>query len=453
MAKKKLTELFCESVGAPTAGRDEYYDAAFGGLVLRVSANGRKSWSLHYRFGRKKRRFTIGNFPAVKPAQARHLAGAALDRVSLDFDPSEEKQAKRNAPLPAADTVEAVVEDYLEQHARKNTGAGTFKETARILRREVIAAWGDRPIGSITRGDVNKLIDGTVARGAEIQANRTLARLRAMFNWAVGKDRLQISPAARVKPPIKERTRDRSLNDQELRWLWAACEEVAWPFGPLTKLLILTAQRRDEVAGMERSELDLDKKTWTLPREKMKNDRAHEVQLSDAAIAVLRSLPSEPVGTRGLVFTTNGETAVSGFSRAKDRLDKAMLKQRRRSLGLPEDDDGLRVALRIGKNKQLPAEIPNWTIHDLRRTAATGMARLNFPPHVVDKVLNHVSGTIRGVAAIYNRFEYLDERRKALEAWGNYVDGLVNPAPANIVDEATVKAKRDERGKRRARRG
>jgi integrase len=132
-------------------------------------------------------------------------------------------------------------------------------------------------------------------------------------------------------------------------------------------------------------------------------------------------------------FTVTGDTSVSGFSRAKRRLDTAMQGARRRSLGLPESDPELRKRLGIPANEPLPVEIPDWRLHDLRRTATTGMARLNFPPHVVDKILNHVSGTIRGVAAVYNRFEYLDERRAALEAWGRYVDNLVRrQSPSNV---------------------
>jgi len=150
---------------------------------------------------------------------------------------------------------------------------------------------------------------------------------------------------------------------------------------------------------MEWSEINFAQKTWTLPRHKVKNDRAHEVHLSDGAVAVLCSVPR--LGN-GPVFRTNGRP-VSGFSHGKNRLDAAMFKAKWDEL---RDD---------------AEPIPHWILHDLRRTAATGMARLNFPPHVVDKVLNHVSGTIRGVAAVYNRFEYLEERRAALEAWGRYV--------------------------------
>jgi integrase len=166
------------------------------------------------------------------------------------------------------------------------------------------------------------------------------------------------------------------------------------------------------VAGLERSELDLDKRIWTMPRNKAKNNRAHIVHLSTAAVDLLYSMP--PIGG-SLIFTSTGSTPVSGFSRAKRRLDATMLALKREELGEKCDP------------------IPGWILHDLRRTAATGMARLNVPPHVVDKVLNHTSGTIRGVAAVYNRFEYLEERRAALEAWGRHVRKLVAPTAPNVV--------------------
>jgi integrase len=180
-------------------------------------------------------------------------------------------------------------------------------------------------------------------------------------------------------------------------------------------------------------ELDFDKRVWTIPRHKTKNNYAHEVQLSEAAIEMLRSLPRVD-SDGGLVFTVNGKRSVSGFSRAKRRVEGAMVKARRRWKGLPDKDSEYRKALHLPANKPLPVEIPDWRLHDLRRTATTGMARLSIPPHVVDKVLNHVSGTIRGVAAVYNRFAYLDERREALEAWGRYVGNLITPAPANVVE-------------------
>ena len=413
MPTRKLTDLFVERAKPPARGRVEYFDAAFPGLALRITENGGKSWCAFYRFKGRLRRFTIGRYPAIKPAQARREAAAALEQVRVGVDPAEEKRACREMRTPETDTFGAVANDYLELHHRRNSRQSTFLEAKRDIERNVLPKWCSRPIASITRRDALDLIDGIIARGAEVQANRTLARLRALFNWAIEKDRVTASPVARMKLPTQEQARDRVLSDDELRWLWQACDEIGWPFGPFAKLLLLTAQRRDEVAGMEWPEIDLVKRVWTIPRHKAKNDRIHEVQLSEAAIEVLRSLPHV---SDSLVFTTTGETAISGFSKSKRRLDTAMLKAKRVELGTRKGDT-----------------IPGWTLHDLRRTAATGMAKLKIPPHVTDKVLNHVSGTIRGVAAIYNRFEYLDERRDALAAWGRYVDNLVSPPLTNVM--------------------
>jgi integrase len=374
MPTRKLTDLFVERAKPPARGRIEYFDAAFPGLALRITENGGKSWCAFYRFSGRLRRFTIGRYPPIKPAQARKEAAAALERVREGFDPAEEKRARRDLRSPDADSFRAVAYDYLDRHLAQNSAASTYQEAKRDLEHDALPKWGKRPIASITRRDVIDLIDGIIGRGSEIQANRTLARLRALFNWAIEKDRVSASPVARMKLPTKEVARDRVLSEDELQWFWAGCGEIGWPFGPLAKLLLLTLQRRDEVAGMEWSELNLAKRTWTIPREKAKNKRTHEVHLSDAAIAVLRSLPR--VGD-GLVFTTTSKRSVSGFSRAKRRLDAAMVRARRQSFELPEEHKGYRRAIKLAPGKPLPVEIAPWTLHDLRRTAATGMAR--FP--------------------------------------------------------------------------
>jgi integrase len=417
--KKKLTDLFVERVKAPASGRVEYFDASFPGLALRVTDKGAKSWSAYYRFQGRHRRFTIGSYPATKPAQARTAAQAALDRVREGVDPSDEKRAQRGKLAPENDTFGAVAEDWLARHARANNRESTFLEAKRDLERDALRVWRNRPIASITRRDVIDLVDRVVARGARVQANRSLTRLRTLFDWAVDKERLAVSPVDRVKRPTQERPRDRVLSDEELRWFWQTCDVIGWPFGPLFKLLLLTAQRRDEVASLAWSELALDHRLWVIPREKTKNDRSHEVQLSEAALAILRALRarrSPRRGGAGLIFSTNGETVVSGFSRAKRRVDVAMLQAKRKELGKRKGD-----------------AISGWTLHDLRRTATTGMAKLKIPPHVADKVLNHAGGTISGVAAVYNQFEYLDERRDALEMWGRYVEALTSGAPASNV--------------------
>jgi integrase len=256
-----------------------------------------------------------------------------------------------------------------------------------------------------------------------VQANRTLARLKTLFKWVLDEELVSADPTARVRKVVKETARDRILTDDEIRLFWAGCDRLGWPFGPMYKLLLLTAQRRDEVGGAEWAEIDVERRMWTIPREKAKNDRAHEVHLSTLAAEIIEGLPR--TGNR-FVLTTNGERPVSGYSKSKERLDGHML-------------DLLRAELAgAGKASDRPA-IDDWILHDLRRTAATGMARLNIPPHVVDKILNHVSGTIRGVAAVYNRHAYLDERRAALEAWSRHVETLIRPVLENVVQLVSVR--------------
>ena len=410
MPTRKITDLFVMRVKPPTTGRDAYFDASFPGLALRITCKGGKSWALFYRMKGRLRCLTIGSYPAVTPALARREAQAALERVREGTDPGELKRARREMRGPDVETFGEVALDYLERHVRTNNRLSTFKEAKRDLERDALRKWRNRPIGGITRRDVIDLIEGIADRGAGVQANRTLTRLGALFRWAVERDRIATSPADRVSAITKEQTRDRVLTDAELRWFLRGCDEIGWPFGPLAKLLLLTAQRRDEVAGMKWSELDLVAATWTIPRDRAKNDREHEVHLSGLALATLNALPRQG----DLVFSTTLKTQVSGFSKSKRRLDAAMLEVRKSELGNGEASAG-------------------WTLHDLRRTATTGMARLKIPPHVVDRILNHTGGTIRGVAAVYNRFEYLDERRSALEAWGQFVGELLEPAPANIV--------------------
>jgi integrase len=413
MPRKKLTDLFVERVAPPAKGRLEYFDTTFPALALRVTDNGHKSWSLFYRTAGRLRRYTIGNYPAFDPAAARKAASAALHRVEAGGDPAEEKRQRRLAPKPTADDFASVAREYLERQVKKNTAASTYKETARILEKDVIPEWGKRPIATIARRDVSLLIDKKAADGAEVQANRILARLRTLFGWAVEKDRIPSNPCDGLRPRTKEKSRDRVLSDDEIKLFWSACEDLGWPFGPLFKLLLLTAQRRDEVASMEWDEVDLEAGVWSIPKTKAKNGVGHEVQLSREAIEVLSALPRT---AGGLVFTTNGKTPVSGFSRAKERIDAIM-------------------AARAGR------AIDPWILHDLRRTATTGMAALKIPPHVVDRILNHTSGTIRGVAAVYNRHQYAEERRDALAAWGRSVEAIVSGKPAgNVVDLAKARA-------------
>ena len=221
MARKKLTDLFVAKVAAPAKGRRvEYFDTTFPALALRVTDSGHKSWSLFYRAGGRLRRWTIGPYPAFDPAAARKAASTALHRLAEGIDPAEEKRARRLAPKPLANDFASIAREYLKRQVRRNTAASTYRETARIIEQDVIPEWGRRPIGSILRRDVIALVDKKVAAGAEVQANRVLARLKTLVRLGGWKrpDRALIR-ATGVKPPTKERARDRVLGEAEIRGL------------------------------------------------------------------------------------------------------------------------------------------------------------------------------------------------------------------------------------------
>jgi integrase len=261
--------------------------------------------------------------------------------------------------------------------------------------------WADRPIDTIKRRDVIDLLDDIAASGRPVLANRTLAHVRKLFNWALEREIIEMTPAAHITAPGgKEAPRDRDLSDDEIRTLWPAFEEGGYPFGPMLKVLLLTGQRRGEVAKMRWTDIDLEAAQWNLPGEMTKNGRAHTVPLAPAVMEILQSLPRY---AGAYVFTTTGgERPVSGFSRSKARIEKLA--------------DG---------------EIPQWGLHDLRRTCASGMARLGVPSDHIGRVLNHAP---KGVTATtYDRHTYLPEKRRALELWAAYVDGLFQPEDKKVV--------------------
>jgi integrase len=409
----KLTQLAIERLKPPTSGRVEYWDSQLPGFGLRVSAprpgkpkETAQSYQVMCRVKEngapKLVRLKLGTVAEISVGDARKMAGDIMVKARQGINPAAAARRKSDPSI-----FEAVAADYVKRYAKKHTKPTTWQELERQLRVDVLPKWADRPIGSITRQDVTALLGRIADRGSPVQANRTLTRLKTLFKWALDEELISSDPTARVRKVIKEEARDRVLSDDEIRFFWVGCEGLGWPFGALFQLLLMTAQRRDEVGTMEWSEIDLDKRLWVMPREKAKNNWAHEVHLSEFAVEIIKRLQNIRQRPR-FIFTTNGRP-VSGFSRAKTALDRRM-------------------------GEFAGTAVEPWILHDLRRTAATGMARLNIAPHVVDKILNHVSGTIRGVAAVYNRHSYTEERKAALEAWGRYIESLVRPTQSNVLD-------------------
>ncbi|MBG0800775.1 tyrosine-type recombinase/integrase [Methylocystis sp. H4A] len=402
----------------------EIRDPGITGAYVVVSPSGAFSYVLRYRFAGAKKKLTIGRFdPATGLADVRARAHAALaDLAKARRDPSAidpasaktqarreareaARTAKREAEQGRHDEVGHVVALFAKRHL---SGLRTGAAVARVLEREVAGRWKGKRLGEISRADIHDMLD-TVGDRAPVQAARLKAYLSKLFKWARSRGMVEHNPVEEIDRPNVERTRDRVLDDAELRLVWKAAGSFGFPFGPITQMLILSGQRLGEVAGMRWSELDFDKKVWRLPAERVKNNRAHEIPLTAQMLAILDALPR--IANRDLVFSTTGATPVSGFSRFKKNLDSAVA--------------------RLNDGKPLAP----WRLHDIRRTCASGMAALDVNLPVIEKILNHVSGSFGGIVGVYQRHSFADEKREALNRWNAHIERIVSGAnEKKIID-------------------
>ena len=387
MPKIKLTKRVIDEL-QPSDKDQFYWDTGITGLALKVTPKGKKTFLVQYRPGGRgtpTRKMFIGPYGDVTLHKAQTEARRILGLRAEGRDPALEKQqAKhRNTSNKFSD----VADDFLAKHASQNR---TVAETKRILKRDILPKWGKRSVHDISMRDVNDLLDAVVARGSSVMANRLLATLRKFFNWCISRGIITASPCVGIGAPSREKARDRTLTDEELINIINTAKQMGGAFGSIIQMLILTAQRRNEVSEMTWDELDLDNSQWEIPSSRTKNEKPHTVHLSEQAIAVVSGITN--IGS--FVFTSNGKTPFSGFSKSKKRLDEL-------------------------------SGVTDWRLHDIRRTVVSRMAKLGIAPHVADKILNHQSGTISGVAAVYQRHEFLEERRRALDIWGAHVEGLL----------------------------
>ena len=387
MPQVKLTKSAIDALPIPSKD-SVYWDAGCPGFGVKVTPKGRKVFVVLYRTagaGSRLRKYTIGPYGRVTLNQARVTAqkvfAAKLDGRDLA---AEKKDSRRRM---VTDRVDDLLEAFIAQHISQNRSA---REISRMLRREIGSAWGSRSIHEISKRDVIDVVTAIEQRGAPVAANKALKSIKTFLRWCVGRAVLDRSPSDGVPLPAKEVARDRVLNDDELARVIAAARQIGGPYGGIVEMLALTGQRREEVARCTWDELDMSKRTWKLPSARTKNAKAHEVYLSDQAVAVLRRV--DKIGA--LVFSRSGSISFQDFSVAKRKIDQL-------------------------------SGITAWRLHDLRRTCVSGMARLGIAPHVADKVLNHQGGTISGVAAVYQRHDFLAERKKALEMWGAHVQRAV----------------------------
>ena len=395
MPRLHLTKSVIDAL-APGSSEMVYWDDSVPGFGLKVTPYGRKVFIVLYRTkdgSSRLRKYTIGTYGQTTLAIARIAAQKILADRNEGKDPAKEKRDLRKKVV--TDTVEDVVKEYRSRHVDALRSA---YEINRIIDTEILSRWKAKSIHEIGRRDVLSALDEIVARGSPAAANYTFTVMRAMFNWAIGRGILEKSPCTGLSKPTPVKSRNRILSDDELREIIFAARRTTRPYGAIVELLALLGQRRSEVAEMLWREVDIEKKLWTIPAERAKNSRAHFVHLAPRALEIILAQPK----LNGLVFPTPSGKPFMEFSNMKLQLDKE-------------------------------CGVSGWVLHDLRRTVVSGMASLGVFPHVADKVLNHQSGTISGVAAVYQRHEFLLERKAAMELWDEYITHLFRPRSSAMV--------------------
>lgn len=412
-ARVPTLNLTPRAVAAIKAGdRADHCDVVVPGLSLRVSARGVKTWSVLYRFNGRNRRLTLGRFPEVSVASARERAREVRAEAALGTDPAGEKQAERER---FANTVSALVTEYERIASRRRA----WTEERRILHAEILPAWRNRLVADITRRDVRQLVERK-AESAPVMANRLLAEISRLFNFALDREWIDANPAHRMTPPTQEQSRDRVLSANELRELWTALGETHAVnekgealnrLSPVLNLafrtMLLTAQRSGEVCRMRWADVDLETAWWTLPGSATKNGADHRVPLTDVALEIIASQLQHAKADAVFVFSTQ--------TSAPHARPERVPTDRRTNIA----DRAKKAASHLSKGLSF-----SFRAHDLRRTVASGMAEAGISRDHIAQVLNHRSVTRASVTAIYDRYNYDREKRAALEAWARHLRSI-----------------------------
>ena len=388
-------------------------------LGLRLTASGRMFFLVqkHDADTGKKVREPIGEYgEGLTIKDARKVARRIIGRIAGGEDLQATKVAKREAERVAraaekaakseqALTLDVLIDTWGTRHLSQKRER--YAAEAQRALRYAFAKHLKEPAVALTRAVIMRALDKLAGSGKGTTADRTKAYGRACYGWAVGREKVASNPFEGLPSFSEDRDRDRVLTDGEIVEIAAAATAMPYPWGPYYKLALLTPQRRDEVAGMRWSELSADRTLWTIPGERMKNGKPHDVHLSAPARTILDAIPR--VVRRDLVFSTTGKTPVSGFSRAKANLDAAVVAERKKE------------AAEQGRE---PAPLVPWRLHDFRRTGVSTMAALGIDSIVADKILAHKPAKLKGVAAVYQRHEFAKERQMALEAWAAHVASI-----------------------------
>ena len=362
------------------------------GFGIRIFPTGKKSWVYMYRFQGKARRITFGHYPKMSVAEAHAAYGKALAELEKGNDIGTDL-VTLNKENRLALTVEELVSEYIEKWAKPRKRS--WEEDERILTKDVIPFLGKQKAKQIKRRDIVILLDKVLERGSPIAANRTLAVTRRMFNFAVERDIISISPCYGIKAPAKENQRDRLLNFDEIKSFWHALDvaNMSELSRLALRLQLITAQRKGEIISAEWTEFDLTDGWWTIPADKVKNGITHRVPLSKLAIEVLQQVKKISDNSLWLFPSPRGNA--------------------------PFTPEAVNHAVRINNFQN----IEHFTPHDLRRTAVSHMTALGIPRLVVSKILNHSENSI---TAIYDRHSYDKEKKEALEKWGDKLNKIIS---------------------------
>jgi integrase len=401
-----LTE---KAIGAARAqdGERFLWDGELPGFGCRIKPSGAKTFFIQYRVGRATRRVKVGRWPVMKVEPARMKALKLLAEIGDGGDPSARRRKERSMQ---GDTFEAAAKAFLA----KRKELRTWNEAERIFRVYVTPVIGKRPLHEIARRELIDLLDKIADERGGSMANRTLAHLRPLFRWAVSRDVIGADPSANIPKPAKERPRQRILDDDELRWIWRAADTIGGRRGAFVKLLMLSGQRRSEVAGMRRSEFDRAARVWTLPVTRSKTAQIHEVPLPEAAWAIIDGLPKH--GNSVLAENAETDAGLLGFAFVKQALDVEIARLQ------------LTHAVETGEKVR---PLTGWRLHDLRRTVRTRLAALGVAPEIAELVIGHQR---KGIEAVYNLHTHRLEKASALVRWATALANIVSDrARQNVV--------------------
>lgn len=424
---KNLSEETIKSLPVPDAGNRITYFAgakiqgatAPRGFGVRVTAGGARAFVLNYRLRGLECRYTIGAWPDWSALKAVRAARDLRQRVDRGENPLDDRK-----PPPETKSVSSVLDDFVTRYVRnKERPLRSADHIESAFKRLVKPRIGKLGVSELRRSHVAEMLDWIEDEAGPVMADRTRAHLRKALSWYAERDD-QFNLTAlfvRVKPRAnpKERARTRVLSDEEIRIIWPLLSDGG-TFGALIKMLLLTAQRRDEVARLSRKEVG-DDGIWTIPAERYKTKKPNYVPLSNAALALIEAQPK--LDKCHYVFPSRSNTPFSGFGKSKAALDKAVLAAMKKE----------------AKNGANVDPLPNWTLHDLRRTSKTLMVRAGVRPDISERVLGHV---IAGVEGTYDRHSYADEKRDALEKLATMIERILGPSPSNAaaLDERRVNA-------------